>query len=176
MAIAQVYYVPRRLFYAQVTLPTVFGAFGILRCVLLQERITIVHAHQAFSTMAHEATLHARTMGYKVVFTDHSLFGFTGLGSILANRLLRFTLADVHQVCEALCMGLEPFPFSWVTADSTNDVELEQLQYESVRMSLALSVSNNVKDLALAISSGVMDLSHATSNLTIGVLAHMFQL
>ena len=94
----QVYYIPRRPIYAQVTLPTIFGAFSLLRCVLLRERITLVHAHQAFSTMAHEATLHARTMGFKVVFTDHSLFGFADLSSILTNKVLKFTVADVHQV------------------------------------------------------------------------------
>ena len=84
--------------YAEVTFPTIFGAFSILRCVLLREHISLVHAHQAFSTMANEAILHARTMGYKVVFTDHSLFGFADLSSILTNKVLKFTCADVHQV------------------------------------------------------------------------------
>ena len=46
--------------------------------------------------MAHEAVLHARTMGYRVVFTDHSLFGFADASSILVNKCLKFTLADVH--------------------------------------------------------------------------------
>lgn len=41
---------------------------------------------QAFSTMAHEAIMHARTMGYRVVFTDHSLFGFADASSILVNK------------------------------------------------------------------------------------------
>ena len=36
-----------------------------MRVVLLRERITVVHAHQAFSCLCHEAILHARTMGYK---------------------------------------------------------------------------------------------------------------
>lgn len=80
-------------------MPTIFGTCSLLRSVLLRERITLVHAHQALSTMAHEATLHARTLGYRVVFTDHSMFGFTDLSSILANKLLTFTLDDVQQVC-----------------------------------------------------------------------------
>ena len=99
----QVYYVPRPTIYMQVTLPTIFGLFRLLRCVLLRERIDLVHAHQAFSTMAHEAILHARTMGYKVVFTDHSLFGFCDVASILTNKVLKFTAADVHQVQPLPC-------------------------------------------------------------------------
>ncbi len=43
-------------------------------------------SRQAFSTMAHEAIMHARTMGYRVVFTDHSLFGFADASSILVNK------------------------------------------------------------------------------------------
>ncbi len=52
--------------YCEATPPTLFGGFGLLREVLLRERISLVHAHQAFSAIAHEALLHARTMGYKV--------------------------------------------------------------------------------------------------------------
>ena len=62
----QVYYAPRQPVYCQVTLPTIFGGFRLLRIILIRERITLVHAHQAFSVMGHEAILHARTMGYKV--------------------------------------------------------------------------------------------------------------
>lgn len=43
-------------------------------------------APQAFSTMAHEAVMHARTMGLPCVFTDHSLFGFADASSILMNK------------------------------------------------------------------------------------------
>lgn len=36
----------------------------------------------------------------QVVFTDHSLFGFAELGSILMNKVLKFTLSDVqHVIC-----------------------------------------------------------------------------
>lgn len=39
-------------------------------------------------------------MGLRTVFTDHSLFGFADAGSILTNKLLKFTLSDVdHVVC-----------------------------------------------------------------------------
>lgn len=39
-------------------------------------------------------------MGLKTVFTDHSLFGFADPGSILGNKLLKFTLSDIgHVIC-----------------------------------------------------------------------------
>ncbi len=60
------YYIPRRAFYAQSTLPTAAGAFRLLRCILVRERITLLHAHQAFSALGLEALVHAQTMGYKV--------------------------------------------------------------------------------------------------------------
>jgi phosphatidylinositol glycan class A protein len=47
----------------------------------------------------HEALMHARTMGYKVIFTDYSLYGFADVGSIHVNKVLQFTLADIDYVC-----------------------------------------------------------------------------
>eukprot|EP00898_Chlorokybus_atmophyticus_P005192 jgi/Chlat1/5674/Chrsp37S05471 len=98
----KVYYVSRLPFYNQNSLPTLYGAFPILRYILLREKITLIHGHQAFSTLCHEAIFHARTMGFKVVFTDHSLFGFTDASSIHTNKVLKFTLADVHH---AICVS-----------------------------------------------------------------------
>jgi hypothetical protein len=62
----QVYYLYRLPIHAQSTLPTWVGAFRLLRLICLRERITLVHCHQAFSTLGGEALLQARTMGYKV--------------------------------------------------------------------------------------------------------------
>ena len=45
--------------------------------------------------LIHEAMLHAKTMGYKIVYTDHSLFGFSDAGSIMVNKLLKFTASVV---------------------------------------------------------------------------------
>ncbi|KAI4317469.1 hypothetical protein L6164_025336 [Bauhinia variegata] len=98
----KVYYVPWRPFFMQNTFPTIYGTLPIVRTILIRERITIVHGHQAFSTLCHEALMHARTMGYKVVFTDHSLYGFADAGSIHMNKVLQFTLADVSQ---AICVS-----------------------------------------------------------------------
>lgn len=98
----KVYYVPWKPFLMQNTLPTFYGTLPIMRAILIREKITVVHGHQAFSTLCHEALMHARTMGYKVVFTDHSLYGFADVGSIHMNKVLQFTLADVTQ---AICVS-----------------------------------------------------------------------
>ncbi|XP_073366928.1 phosphatidylinositol N-acetylglucosaminyltransferase subunit A-like [Aegilops tauschii subsp. strangulata] len=98
----KVYYVPWRPFLMQNTLPTLFMTFPIIRTILIREKISVVHGHQAFSTTCHEALMHARTMGYKVVFTDHSLYGFADVGSIHMNKVLQFTLADIDQ---AICVS-----------------------------------------------------------------------
>ncbi|KAF3500290.1 hypothetical protein F2Q69_00045832 [Brassica cretica] len=98
----KVYYVPWRPFAMQNTFPTVYGTLPIVRTILKRERITVVHGHQAFSTLCHEALMHARTMGYRVVFTDHSLYGFADVGSIHMNKVLQFTLADIDQ---AICVS-----------------------------------------------------------------------
>jgi len=98
----KVYYVPWRPFVMQTTFPTVYGTLPIVRTILRREKITVVHGHQAFSTLCHEALMHARTMGYKVVFTDHSLYGFADVGSIHMNKVLQFSLADIDQ---AICVS-----------------------------------------------------------------------
>ncbi|KAL3861913.1 hypothetical protein ACJMK2_007925 [Sinanodonta woodiana] len=96
----KVYYLPFPVVYNQCVLPTIFATFPLIRNVLIREKITIVHGHSAFSTLAHESMFHARTMGLKVVFTDHSLFGFADASSILTNKLLKFSLADCnHVIC-----------------------------------------------------------------------------
>ena len=96
----KVYYAFRTPVYNGATCPDIFGTFRLLRLILLRERVTVVHAHQTFSVMGHEAVCHARTMGYKCVFTDHSLFGFADTSAIHMNKLLALTLADCnHVVC-----------------------------------------------------------------------------
>ncbi|BBH05313.1 UDP-Glycosyltransferase superfamily protein [Prunus dulcis] len=84
------------------TFPTFYGTLPRVRTILIREKISLVHGHQAFSTLCHEALMHARTMGYKVVFTDHSLYGFADAGSIHMNKVLQFALAEVSQ---AICVS-----------------------------------------------------------------------
>lgn len=96
----KVYHVPFFVIYRESTMPTVFSFFPIFRNIVIREQIEIVHGHASLSSFCHEAILHARTMGLRTVFTDHSLFGFADAGSILTNKLLKFTLSDVdHVIC-----------------------------------------------------------------------------
>ncbi|KAK0737286.1 hypothetical protein B0T21DRAFT_347672 [Apiosordaria backusii] len=97
----KVYHVPFLVIFRSATFPTVFSFFPIFRNIVLRERIDIVHGHASLSNFCHEAILHARTMGLRTVFTDHSLFGFADAASILTNKLLKFTLSDVdHVICQ----------------------------------------------------------------------------
>jgi phosphatidylinositol N-acetylglucosaminyltransferase subunit A len=96
----KVYHVPFLVIYRQATFPTVFSFFPLFRNICIRERIEIVHGHASLSNFCHEAILHARTMGLRTVFTDHSLFGFADAASILTNKLLKFSLSDVdHSIC-----------------------------------------------------------------------------
>ena len=96
----KVYYLPLYRIWDEVTLPTIYSNFALFRSIFIREQIDIVHGHQAFSSMCHEAILHAKTMGIKAIFTDHSLFGFHDMSSILTNKLLKFSLSDInHVIC-----------------------------------------------------------------------------
>lgn len=54
---------------------------------------------QTFSTMAHEAMIHAWCLGLRTTFTDHSLFGFADASAILINKLvLQYSLVNVNRV------------------------------------------------------------------------------
>ncbi|XP_051938355.1 phosphatidylinositol N-acetylglucosaminyltransferase subunit A isoform X4 [Hippocampus zosterae] len=96
----KVYYLPLQVMYNQSTTTTFFHSMPLLRCVFVRERITVVHSHSSFSAMAHDALFHAKTMGLNTVFTDHSLFGFADVSSVLTNKLLTVSLCDTnHIVC-----------------------------------------------------------------------------
>ncbi|ODV79960.1 glycosyltransferase family 4 protein [Suhomyces tanzawaensis NRRL Y-17324] len=96
----KVYYIPYVAVFRSSTFPSLFLALPILRNIYLREQINIVHGHGSYSNICHEAILHARTMGLKTVFTDHSLFGFAGLLTIIGNKILKFTLSDTnHIIC-----------------------------------------------------------------------------
>lgn len=96
----KVYYLPVRTFYSQCVLPSMVSTLPLIRYILVRERITIVHGHSAFSTLAHETMMIARLMGLKTVFTDHSLFGFADTSAIVTNKFLELSLADCdHCIC-----------------------------------------------------------------------------
>jgi phosphatidylinositol N-acetylglucosaminyltransferase subunit A len=96
----KVYYLPLAVFYDQVIFPALYSFFAIFRHILIRERITLVHGHQSTSTITNEGILYARAMGYKVCYTDHSLFGFADIASIHINKILQVTLSDIdHVIC-----------------------------------------------------------------------------
>lgn len=96
----KVYYLPLKVMYNQSTATTLFHSLPLLRYIFVRERVTVVHAHSSFSAMAHDALFHAKTMGLRTVFTDHSLFGFADVSSVLTNKLLTVSLCDTnHIIC-----------------------------------------------------------------------------
>jgi phosphatidylinositol glycan class A protein len=81
---------------------------GLIRDILIREKITIVHGHSAFSSLAHEALFHAKLLNLKAVFTDHSLFGFADASSILTNKILECSISNCdHVICVSnVCKGI----------------------------------------------------------------------
>ena len=82
----KVYYLPLLAFYDQVIFPTLYAFFPIFRNILIRENITIIHGHQSTSSLTNECILYARTMGYHVCYTDHSLFGFADAARFVSIR------------------------------------------------------------------------------------------
>jgi len=136
----KVYHIPLFVLYRETVFPCVFYTFPMIRNILIRENIQIVHGHGSASDIAQEAILHANSMGLRSVFTDHSLYGFDVLGSVLLNKLLKFTLASVDRVicvsniCKENIMyrtGFDPsiysvIPNAVVAADFTQPSPEEQ--------------------------------------------------
>lgn len=83
----KVYYCPLAEMTDQDTLPTFTASLPLLRWIMIRERIQVVHGHQATSVMANESIIYAGMMGLASVYTDHSLFGFHDVASIILNRV-----------------------------------------------------------------------------------------
>lgn len=80
------------------SLPAFTASYPLIRHILVREGIDIVHSHQATSTLANEALVYASELGLKSVYTDHSLFGFDDIASLILNRVLRITLSTADAV------------------------------------------------------------------------------
>jgi phosphatidylinositol glycan class A protein len=80
------------------SLPLFYSLFPIYRQIWIREQIDIVHGHQCTGGMGMEALTHARVMGLRTVFTDHSLFGFGDAAGIHINKLMTYVLSDVDQM------------------------------------------------------------------------------
>uniref|UniRef100_A0A6G1SGB6 Phosphatidylinositol N-acetylglucosaminyltransferase subunit A n=1 Tax=Aceria tosichella TaxID=561515 RepID=A0A6G1SGB6_9ACAR len=97
----KVYYLPYLLYPKQnIKWPFVFNTFADIRKILISEQIDIVHGHSAFSPMAHEVMFHAKALAINTVFTDHSLFGFNDIGSMIHSSIVKQSLLQCnHIVC-----------------------------------------------------------------------------
>jgi len=93
----KVYHVPFASVYDRSLLPTAVLLMPLLRDILVREDITIVHAH-AVCTMSLESVVLSALMGYRVVYTEHSNFGFSGLTDINLNKLAQCVLAHADSV------------------------------------------------------------------------------
>ncbi len=91
----KVYYAPVLPISDQDSMPTLWTFLPYLRSILIRERITLVHGHQATSTLAQESLFFAKCMGYKAVYTDHSLFGFSDIASVNLNKWMKVSLSDM---------------------------------------------------------------------------------
>lgn len=98
----KVYYCPITTMVSNTVVPTFTASLPLIRYILIRERINIVHAHQATSTMGNEAVVYASMMGIPTVYTDHSLFGFDDLAGVILNRVLQTTLSTVDA---AICVS-----------------------------------------------------------------------
>jgi len=98
----KVYYCPILPMVDQDALPTFLATLPLIRWILIRERIEIVHAHQATSTMANESIVYASALGIASVYTDHSLFGFDDLAGVILNRVLQTTLSTADA---AICVS-----------------------------------------------------------------------
>jgi phosphatidylinositol glycan class A protein len=97
----KVYYCPIIPMTQQDALPTFTATLPIIRWILIREQIDIVHAHQATSVMANESIAYASAMKIPTLYTDHSLFGFNDVASVILNRVLHVSLSTVDA---AICV------------------------------------------------------------------------
>lgn len=94
----KVYYCPILPMTDQDSLPTFSATLPIMRYIWIREGINIVHAHQATSTLANESIAYAAEMGLATVYTDHSLFGFDDIASVVLNRVMKATLSTAGAI------------------------------------------------------------------------------
>ncbi|PBK94570.1 PIGA-domain-containing protein [Armillaria gallica] len=94
----KVYHLPFVPIASSAILPNFSTFLPYLRTILIREHIHLIPAHASLSSLSHEGILHSHLLGVRMVFTDHSLFGFKDTASILTNKLLVGTLRNVDAV------------------------------------------------------------------------------
>ncbi len=91
----KVYYVPYLPAMGNVIMPGFPLHVPLFRKILIREQIDILHWHQSTAVLGHEMHLTAKAMGMKVVYTDHSLFGFGDAASINLNKQMKVIMSDL---------------------------------------------------------------------------------
>ncbi|KAM0677678.1 Phosphatidylinositol N-acetylglucosaminyltransferase GPI3 subunit [Binucleata daphniae] len=87
-----VYYLNIPTIAMNTSFPNLMSNFYALKKIFDKECIDIVHGHQTMSNLALEAVFHAKTMGLKTCFTEHSVFEKGGFENIIVNRLAELIL------------------------------------------------------------------------------------
>ncbi len=93
----KVYFNPLITLYDDTTMPIMYGALKIIREICYIEKVDILHCHQSASILSLEGIFHAKILGKNVVFTDHSLYGFSLLEEVSLNKVLRIFFVDVDE-------------------------------------------------------------------------------
>ena len=103
----KVYFTPLMVLYDDTSMPILYGAFKIIREICYLEKIDLVHCHQSTSVLSLESILHSKTLGLNVVFTEHSLFGFSHIDEVSINKLIRIFFIDVDEVISVSHIAIE---------------------------------------------------------------------
>lgn len=93
----KVYHMAHPLMYNGTTNVSLYTA-AVFRDVVVRERITLVHGHVEFSSMAMMAMRLATVLGVPTVFTSHSLFGFVDVSNVLMVKAVKWCLASCHHI------------------------------------------------------------------------------
>lgn len=97
----KVYYLPVpqvQTPHGRTSLFALFTTVQYFRDIFVREGIDIVHCHQAASMLSLEGLYQAQLMGFRTVFTDHSLAGFGTLYFIPLNKASKFCFKE----CKAM--------------------------------------------------------------------------
>lgn len=94
----KVYYLPFPVMYRNCIFVNLINLTVPLRTIFIDEKINIVHGHGSFSTMAQECMISANMLNLGMVFTEHSLHGFSDLGSFALNGIWKLTCGPCDNV------------------------------------------------------------------------------
>ena len=103
----KVYFTPLMILYDDTSMPILYGALKIIREICYLEKIDLVHCHQTASVLSLESILHTKMLGLNIVFTEHSLFGFSYIHEVSINKLIRVFFIDVDQVISVSNIAIE---------------------------------------------------------------------